>query len=247
MCKAILAFSLLLAGLCSAAQSTSTGTSPSTTGADAGTPGPTGAQASNSSLNLGNAAPPGFTAFSSDGGFSFDYPSDWEVLDAKPMMPAIQLKAEEKATTDMEKKGINCSQIALLLRHGVPASSLVVMVLPYGCVGPALNSNELAASAEGISVGIQKTYEIADPAYGAYKLGKHDLWIEHAQATSKAHPDQHFTIEIVCVMLKKAMVCWIVLGRDEDAIKMIEKSQVALDEDAVAVLVPATALNGKKP
>src|ERR1700690_1728789 len=73
-----------------------------------------------------DAVPATPVVFTSDAGFSFSYPSDWAVIDSKPMMPAIQLKANQDAKSDMEKKGIDCTQISLLLRHGSPASSIVV-------------------------------------------------------------------------------------------------------------------------
>jgi len=194
-----------------------------------------------------DAVPATPVVFTSDAGFSFSYPSDWAVIDSKPMMPAIQLKANQDAESDMEKKGIDCTQISLLLRHGSPASSIVVLVLPYGCLSGALSPSDLAATASGIAEGLKKSMDLSDPIYGAYKLGSHDLWIERAQATPKDHPDQPFIIEVVSVMLKKGMVCWMGFARDEAALKALNEAQIVLDGDTPAALVPSTALAQKKP
>jgi hypothetical protein len=193
------------------------------------------------------AAAPAPVVFTSDAGFTFSYPSDWEVVDSKPMMPALQQKVEDQAKSELEKKGADCTQIALLLRHGTPKSSIVVMVLPYSCVDQAVNASDLPATAEGMAEGIKRGYDISHAEYGAYKLGHHDIWIERAEGTSKTHPDQRYTIEIVAVMLKRAMVCWMGFVRDDASLKALEDGQTSLEGENAVPLVPATAFKGKRP
>ena len=70
--------------------------------------------------------------------FSYTYPSNWEVVDSKPVMPAVRLKVEEGATSESEKKGAECTQLALLLREPTLKSSIIVVALPFACVGPVI-------------------------------------------------------------------------------------------------------------
>jgi hypothetical protein len=198
-------------------------------------------------LDASAATAPGFVTFSSDANFTVSYPSDWEVLDSAPMMPAVRLKMEEKAQGETAKKAADCTQIALLLRHGIPQSRIVVLVLPYSCIGPGLNSGDLAGAAEGISLGLKKTNDLIDPIYGAYKIGKHEMWIERAEAIPKAHPELKFKMEIVCVMLKKAMVSWMTFAQSADDLAAAETLKVSLDGDSLAVLVPPGTLATQKP
>lgn len=173
--------------------------------------------------------------------FSYTYPSNWEVVDSKPVMPAVRLKVEEGATSESEKKGAECAQLALLLREQTLKSSIVVVALPFACVGPVINESDLPAVAAGVSEGVKKGFDISDPVYGAYKLGKHNFWAERAQATSKSHPELTFTLETACTMLKKAMVCWMGFARNQDAINVLESGQTSLESDPPSTLVPSSA------
>jgi hypothetical protein len=208
---------------------------------------PAGAPASSSPLDASAATVPGFATFSSDANFTVSYPSDWEVLDSSAMMPAVRLKMEEKAQGEIAKKAADCTQIALLLRHGIPQSRIVVIVVPYSCIGPALNSGDLAGAVEGISTEIKTNNDLTGAMYSAYKIGKHDLWIEKADASPKVHPETKFKMEIVCVMLKKAMVTWMTFAQSEDDLTVAESLKVSLDGDNPAVLVPPGTLTAKKP
>jgi hypothetical protein len=173
--------------------------------------------------------------------FSYTYPSNWEVVDAKPVMPAVRQKVEEDATSDSEKIAAECTQLALVLREPTLKSSIVVVALPFACVAPAVNESDLPAVAAGVAQGIKKGFDVSNPVYGAYKLGKHSFWAERAQATSKNHPELTFTLETACTMLKKAMVCWMGFARNQDALSVLEGGQTSLESDPPSSLVPSTA------
>jgi len=173
--------------------------------------------------------------------FSYAYPSNWEVQDSKPVMPAVRLKVEQGAQSESEKKGAECTQLALLLREPTLKSSIIVVALPFACAGPAVTENELPAVATGVSEGVKKGFNISNEVYGAYKLGKHSFWAERAQATSKDHPEVTSTVETACTILKKAMVCWMGFARNQDAINVLESGQTSLEGDTPSALVPPTA------
>ena len=177
--------------------------------------------------------------------FSYTFPSNWDVLDSKPMMPAVRQKVEEGAKSEMEKKGAECTQLALLLRSPDQRSSIVVIALQYDCIGASISENDLAGAAMGVAEGMKKNFDIADPVYGAYKLGKHRFWIERAKATSISNPERVFTLETACTMLKKAMACWMGFASDQDAVKVFESGQAALDGDPALALVPQSAFQSQ--
>ena len=194
-----------------------------------------------------HAVSPGEAAtYTSDAGFSYTYPADWTVIDSKPMLPAIQLEAKDKADSEVEKQGVDCTQIGLLLRHSALRSSIVVLVLPYGCVGSALRQSDLAAVASGIAEGVKKNYDIKDPAYAAYKLGKISFSAERSQATSKAHPELTYTLETTCGLLSKAMVCWMAFANNEAAISALENGMTSLEGAPVLPLVPPAVFAKKQ-
>lgn len=184
--------------------------------------------------------------FTSDAGFSYSYPADWDVIDAKPMMPAIQMQAKDKADSDMERRGAECTQINLLLKHPSLQSSIIVLALPYSCVGSAMKQSDLAGAASGIAEGIKKNYDIKDPAYAAYKLGQISFSAQRSQATSKTHPDSTLTLEITCGMLSKAMVCWMAFAKDDAAISVLESGLTSLEGAPALPLVPSTAFARKE-
>ena len=181
----------------------------------------------------------------SDLGFSYSIPTDWEVVDTHPMLPAVKQQQSQTATSEDEKKGIECVQIALTARHGTPASVVVVMELPFACFGQQMTEKDLPGFAQGASEGLKKTFNISDPVYGAYTLGTHNLWIERAKGTVIDHPEATYTVEIACSLLKKGAVCWMAMAADGAALQTFENGSVTLDGEAPAALVPQTAFETK--
>jgi hypothetical protein len=182
----------------------------------------------------------------SDLGFSYSVPSDWETADTRPTLPAAQQEAAKNATTDEEKKGIACVQIALTARHGDPRSVIVIVALPFDCFGQTMTEKDLPGFAEGASEGLKSSFDVAEPEYGAYSLGTHNMWIERAKGSPKGHPEVNYTVEIACSLLKKGAVCWMTMAADESALRTFENGAVTLDGDSFASLVAPVAFD-KKP
>ena len=195
---------------------------------------------------LAQAPAPASENHTSDLGFSYSLPSDWEVVDAHPMLPVVKQEQAQSASSEDEKKGIACAQIALTARHGSPASVVVVMDLPFDCFGQQMTDKDLPGFALGASEGLRKSFVISAPAYGAYMLGTHNMWIERAQGVVIGHPESQYTVEIACSVLKKGAVCWMGMAADEAALQTFEHGTVTLDGEAPVVLVPASAFD-KKP
>ncbi len=185
-------------------------------------------------------------AHASDLGFTYSLPSDWVVVNASPTLSGVKEQAQQNASTEEEKKGVSCVQIALTARHGSPASVLVVVELPFGCFGQSMSTKDLPGFAQGASEGIKQSFDISDPVYGDYSLGSHNMWIERAKGTPKGHPEASYTVEITCTLLKKGAVCWMALAAGDDALKVIDEGAVALEGEKPEALVPATAFE-KKP
>jgi len=193
-------------------------------------------------------APPATASQShaSDLGFSYSVPSDWEVVDAQPTLPIVKEQANKNSSSEQEKKGLACVQIALTARHGDPSSVVVEVALPFACFGQEMSEKDLPGFATGASEGLKQTFDIGEPTYGAYSLGSHSMWIERAKGTPKGHPELPYTVEIACSLLKKAAVCWMAMAADEAALSAFERGAVTLDGEALSSLVPATAFD-KKP
>src|SRR6266536_1059524 len=103
------------------------------------------------------------TVHTSGLGFSYNVPSDWETADTLPTLPAAQQEAAKNATTDEEKKGIACVQIALTARHGDPRSVIVIVALPFDCFGQMMTEKDLPGFAEGASEGLKSSFDVAKP------------------------------------------------------------------------------------
>lgn len=183
---------------------------------------------------------------SSDIGFSYTIPSDWQVLDVAPTLSSVQGQATKGAKSEEEKKGIACIQIAMTARHGDPASVVVVVALPFDCFGQDLAEKELPGFATGASEGLKSTFDLSNPEYGSYSLGAHSLWIERAAGTVKEHPEMKYTVETVCTLLKKGAACWMTMAADDTGLQTFEHGSVVLDGEAPEMLVPADAFV-KKP
>jgi len=185
-------------------------------------------------------------AHTSDLGFTYSVPSDWEVVNSNPTLPEVKEQAQQQASTDEEKKGVACVQIALTARHGSPASVLVVVQLPFACFGQSMSTKDLPGFAQGATEGIKQSFDVGDPVFGDYTLGSHDMWIERAKGAPKGHPEAPYTVEITCTLLKKGAVCWMAIAASDDALKVFEEGQVVLEGEAPTALVPAIAFD-KKP
>jgi hypothetical protein len=184
--------------------------------------------------------------YTDDDGFSYTYPSNWTVIDTKPLAPAVKLHAEENASSSMEKQGAACTHLALLLSNTELQARIVVIALPYACVGNVIKQGDLAAVASGISSGVKKSFLITYPEYQAYKLNSHDVWIERAQAKPITNPETSLTMETACTMLKKSLVCWIGLSGTEQGLRMMEEGKVTLDGEKSVTLVPSTIFKKKQ-
>jgi len=195
---------------------------------------------------LAGQSPVTSEAHASELGFSYSLPSDWDVVNATSTLPGVKEEAQKNASSDEEKKGVACVQIALTARHGSPASVLVIVELPFDCFGQSMTTKDLPGFAQGASEGIKQNFDITDPIYGDYTLGTHSMWIERAKGTPKGHPEAPYTVEIACTLLKKGAACWMAMAADDDALKVIETGPVVLEGESPTVLVPSDAF-AKKP
>lgn len=172
-------------------------------------------------------------------GFSYALPAGWQVDEARPSPPPVQVKATPIPAGEAEKKGLACIQIGLTARHGDPVSSIVQVALPFDCYGQPLAPNDLPSFAAGAAQGIKQNFDVGDPQSVSYALGAHSVWAERAQGTLKGQPDKHYTIEIACALLSTAAVCWQTLAADPAALAAFEQGLVTLESDSPVPLIPA--------
>jgi hypothetical protein len=184
---------------------------------------------------------------SSDIGFTYSLPAEWEVTEAAPSMQTAQQQAANNATTEDAKKRVACAQMVLTAHHGTPPSVVAVVALPFDCFGRQMTEKDLPGVAQGASEGVSKSFDISGPSYGAYSLGNHSVWIERATGSVIGHPEIKRTVETVCAILRKGAVCWLMLAADDAALQAFEHGSVTLDGDAPAALVPSTAFDKKPP
>jgi hypothetical protein len=185
-------------------------------------------------------------AHTSELGFSYSLPKDWEVVDSQPTLPQAKDDAQQNASSEEEKKGLACVQVAFTARHGEPASVLVAVALPFECFGQQMTEKDLPGFASGASEGLKQTFDIGETVFGSYALGTHSMWIERAKGNPKGHPELPYTVEITCSLLKKAAVCWMAMAADDSALRIFERGAVTLDGETVDDLVPSTAFD-KRP
>jgi hypothetical protein len=186
-------------------------------------------------------------AHTSELGFSYSLPSDWEVVSAAPTLSDVKKQAQQNASSDDEKKGVACVQIEFTARNGDPVSVIVVVELPFDCFGQSMSDKDLPGFAQGAAEGIKQSFDITDAVNNEYKLGAHSMWIERTKGTPKGHPEvPPYTVEISCTLLKKGAVCWMALSANDAALKIFEGGAVKLEEDSPTSLVPANAFD-KKP
>jgi len=187
----------------------------------------------------------GALTHTSDLGFSYSIPPDWEILDAKPMLPAVLQKAARDYGNEAAKMAA-CIQVPLTAHHGNPPSIIAVVGMSFDCIGHSYSATDLPGVASNISGDLKKGVTVNNPVNNTYTLGTHSMWIERASGTLTDHPEIKRTMETVCSVLQKGVVCWVVLAADDDALQTFEQGTVVLDTDAATALVPADALQ-KKP
>ena len=189
----------------------------------------------------------GMQAHSSDLGFSYSLPSDWQTVDPQTQLPAEKQQATQNAASEAEKKGIACVQVALSARHGDPANVIVVVALPFGCYGQTMTADQLPGFGTGAAEGLRQTFDVDNPVVGAYALGSHQMWIERAAGTPKGRTEPVYTVEIACTLLTKAAVCWMTMAANADGLYAFEHGAVTLDGYAAPSLVPTKAFEKQPP
>jgi hypothetical protein len=184
-------------------------------------------------------------AHSSDLGFSYSIPPDWDVVDTKPMLPNVLQKAARDYGNEAAKMAA-CVQLPLTAHHGNPASVIAVVGLSFDCMGHSFTVQDLPGVATGVNEGLTKNIQIDNPVTNTYTLGTHSMWIERASGSLAGHPETKRTMETVCSVLKKGVVCWMTMAADDASLQTFEQGTVTLDGEDATGLVPADALH-KKP
>lgn len=184
-------------------------------------------------------------AHASDLGFSYSLPPDWEVVDNKPMLPNVLQEAARNYGNEAAKMAA-CVQLPLTAHHGNPTSAIVVVGLSYDCVGHTYTTQDLPGVASEASENLKKSIQIDNPVINTYTLGTHSMWIQRVSGSLIGHPETKRTIETVCGILKKGVVCWMTMAADDAALQIFENGMVTLDGEDATALVPADALQ-KKP
>lgn len=175
-------------------------------------------------------------------GFSTALPADWQIVDTSA---AAQEQARQNAQTDADKKGLTCVQVGLMARHGTPPSVITEVALPFACYGQKVSQSDLPNFASGASEGLQQNLDLGEPVLGSYALGSHPFWIERVIGTLKGQPSVQYTIEIACSVTKKAAVCWMTMAANDSALATFEHTQVTLEGEGPAALVPESAFTRK--
>jgi hypothetical protein len=184
-------------------------------------------------------------AHTSDLGFSYSIPPDWDVVDSKPMLPSVLQQAARDYGNEAAKI-VACVQLPLTAHHGNPPSAIAVVGLPFDCMGHSFTAQDLPGIASGVTEGLKKNIEIASPVINTYTLGTHSMWIQRASGSLIGHPEIKRTMETVCSVLKKGVVCWMTMAADDVSLQTFENGVVTLDGEDATALVPADALL-KKP
>lgn len=174
-------------------------------------------------------------------GFSYSVPADWELVDVQPSIPALREQAGRDATSEEEKKGVNCAQLPFMARRGNPSSVIEVVAMPYDCFGQKMTDSDLPGIGAGMTEGVRKSFNVVDPAYGDYTLGSHRVWIERSVGNFLSVPDRKVEFEAVCTLLKSGVVCWMAFVTDDASLRDFEQGQVVLEGDTPVALVPPDA------
>ncbi len=177
--------------------------------------------------------------YSSDVGFSYTLPAEWEVVDMSAALQAEQERAKGTEGNNQEKRGVGCMQIAMTAHHGTPASMIMAMALPTSCVGLEMSAKDLPGFGRGAAQGIQQQFDLGEPVEATYSLGSHSAWIARFPATLKDGSQRSYSVETVCTLLKKGAVCWMALAADDDALATFEHGSATLDGEPPVPLVPA--------
>ena len=183
--------------------------------------------------------------YSNELGFSYALPSDWDVVDMSASLSIEQQQAQQRLSSDEEKRGVSCIRIALTAHHGNPGSMVVAAALPSACVGAEMKDEDLPGFGTAASQGIEQSFDVTEPTIARYKLGTHSMWIARAKGNPKGQAEMPYTVETVCTILKKGAVCWMALAAEDAALKTFEHGSVTLDGEAHVGLVPATAFASK--
>jgi hypothetical protein len=184
-------------------------------------------------------------AHASDLGFSYSIPPDWDIVNTKPMLPGVLQQAARNYGNEAAKMAA-CLQLPLTAHHGNPPSAIAVVGLSFDCMGHSYTATDLPSIASGVTDGMKSSIQITNPVINTYTLGTHNMWIQRASGSLVGHPEINRTMETVCSILKKGVVCWMTLAADDAALQTFEQGAVTLDDDAATALVPADALP-KKP
>ena len=161
------------------------------------------------------------------------------------MLPSVLQQAAKEYGNEATKMAA-CLQLPLTAHHGNPPSAIAVVGLSFGCMGHSFTTADLPGIASGVTEGMKSSIQISNPVINTYTLGTHSMWIQRASGSLVGHPEINRTMETVCSVLKRGVVCWMTMAADDATLQTFEQGVVTLDDDAATALVPADALQ-KKP
>ena len=118
---------------------------------------------------------------SSDLGFTYSVPHNWEVLSAPETMAQKKAEASRNAVSEEEKKGLACLEPVLTARDGRSGSVLSVQALPYACFGHEMSPDDLPGFASGALEGLKQNFDVGESVSATYVLGTHRMYDQSRQ------------------------------------------------------------------
>ncbi len=179
-------------------------------------------------------------------GFSYTLPPVWQPVNAAPTSPPAKQNPPRLSRKKSRKQDTSCARAVFSARRGAPASTIVVVALPFACYGRTMTPQNLPGFAAGVSKGLKQHFTISTPVHGSYKLGSHSFWIERAVGVPKGQTNVRYTVEIACSILKNSAVCWMTASASAGGLRDFENGLVTLDGEQPVALVPENAFT-KKP
>jgi hypothetical protein len=185
--------------------------------------------------------------FTSDMGFTYEYPSDWTLVDTNGLTAGLQPDAGGKDGDELGKKAFLCTQIGFAIHNDRGSSAILAMTVPFDCLGLKFDDHALRSFGRGVLAGMSGAANFSSRISAVYQLGTHNLWIGRERGTLKANPQIAVTLETSCTLLKKGAVCWTLLTTNSDIAAIFEGGRVSLEGEAPTALVPPTAFDHLEP
>ena len=183
--------------------------------------------------------------FESGLGFSYDVPSGLRVIANKPFESAARSLANQQATTDQERKSIDCTQQLLVAENENESKIINFVASRQGCATGIVTEKNIDKLGQYGTGELGKRFAFVKPEFGQLQSGQHSIWVMKSQMTPNPPHNPNTEFALIITFTPEAVIECMIMARTPSDMATLAATHVKFEDGTETELVPASAFASK--